>query len=305
MSVRLIFIGIFAFCLSLIFGSCVFTACFDGGDGDSDDDDDDDDDADDDDTDDDDLEPDTWGGIGISEGYSSSNYTSLDYYCGVGASFYDPDECDEWGYGEPDDEEGDCKLYHWSGDTEACHTLSGGRVTVTGANVSPIHLDPVSYQYGYYYQADVDFLDINNLFDENDTFNAHVAGASGIGPLDVSVDAPPMISVTKPVKFDSLDLLPSSAMTFQWNEGGAEKVFLTLSTYNITKTTMNGVVIVCEAPDEQGEIVVSSDLMEEFLDDPDTMSVMISKSNNKISEGSKPVYFTASTYRQRTYIQVK
>jgi len=299
--VMVMVIGILC-CISL------FTSCDGNGGGGDDDDDgasDDDGSGDDDTDDDDDSELDLWGGVSISEGYYSSNYQALHYYCGAGAAFYDPDDWNNGGYGEPDDEEGDCKLYHYSGNTQTYETLSAGIVTLTGANVSPIHLNPVAYQYGYYYQADVDFLNVNNLFDENDTFNAHVAGGNGIGPLDISVDALPMISITKPSDFDLLKSLPHSSMTFKWNKGGAEKVFLSLSTYTTTKTSMTGVIIMCEAPDEQGEIDVSGDLMEHLQNNPTTISVMMSKENYKESVGDRPISFTAMTYRQRSYVNVK
>jgi hypothetical protein len=167
----------------------------DADDDDADDDDNNDADDDDDDNDNDDATPpDLWGGVSVSEGYSSSNYTALDYYCGAGASFYDPDDVPGWG--DPLDENGDCILYAVTGGGTAMDTLSAGTITVTGTNIGAIHLTPTPYAYGYYYQADVNFLEVDNLFDSGDNLAAHINGLGQFDELDLQIDAPPLLSVT-------------------------------------------------------------------------------------------------------------
>ncbi|MDP8254850.1 MAG: hypothetical protein P9M14_03795 [Candidatus Alcyoniella australis] len=292
--------------LCLLISLGLLAACVGGGSGggsdddddDVDDDDDDDDGHDEDDDDDDDEQPDAWGGVSVSEGYSSNNYQPLDYYCYASASFYDPEQWEGWG--DPDDEQGDCKLYTYAGDGATADFLGAGRVTLTGARVSPIYLDPELYAGYYIYRANVDFLTVSDLFDPGDTIRAQVAGGSGIGAADLSVDAPAMIAVTQPSNFDSLSSLPHNTTTFAWSAGDADEVSLMISTYIGT----NGKLIECRAPDSQGSIEVDGELMDDLYSSPQTLTVMFSRYNIVYGSGERPVSLSALTYRQRSYIVV-
>jgi len=253
----------------------------------------------DDDTADDDVQPDTWGGVFISEGYSSSNIFPLDYYCAVSASFYNPDDYEGWG--DPVDEVGDCSLYDYSGGTSDLIYLSAGNISVTGTKVGTIHLTPVAYQYGFYYQADVDFTTVSDLFDANNEITAHVNGGSGIGPLSLSVLTPPLIHISQPSNFDNLTSPPQGNITYKWTTGGAQTVSISISTFK----SGSGIIIECTAPDDQGQIMVDKSLTDELLHSYDSFSISIDKSNMEWSGESRPILIVGMTYRQRTIINTE
>ena len=274
----------------------------DSGDDDDDSGDDDDDDNDDDNDDDDDTSGnDLWGSIYISEGYTSSNYTSLTYSNYAGASFYDPDEAAAWN--TPEESAGDCERYFYDNPNPYDYNyLNGGTVTLTGANVTPIHLTPTAYQYGYYYTPDYDYLNCANLFDGGDTIAFSNTGSGSVPAFSGQINAPGEVTITQPSNFDSLTTAPSGAMTFAWQTSEADNVSVMVSTTKNYKTQ----TIICRVDDADGSVTIPQSLMEDLYSSPESTTFQILKFNSdEFSASGKYVGMTAQTYRQRTYIIVK
>ena len=271
----------------------------------SDDDDasDDDDSGDDDDDNDDDPwdGEDRWGMVYVSEGLASSNFVPLTYYNAVGASFSDPDDFADWN--QPVEQSGDCERFFYDNPIQFdYHYVKGGNITITGANVGPIHLAPVPYTYGYYYEADYDPLSVSNLFDAGDTVSFSTTGSGSIPAFSGQLTAPAMIQVTKPSNFDSLTSVPSGAMTFSWNAKNALWVTVMVSTYKNQK----GQMIYCTVPDQDGSVTIPASLMADLYSSPDMLMVMISRIDAmRDTVDEKDLDFQMSTYRQRGYYVIK
>ena len=272
----------------------------DNDDDDNNDDDDDDDVDDDDDNDDDDDEwtfEDRWGSVIINEGFYSSNLNALDYNCYAMASFSDPDDTAIWS--DPVETAGDCERYFYDYPVQFDYNyLNGGNITISGAKVSLIRLIPKVYQYGYYYEPDVSFNAVNNLFDNGDTISYTTSGQGSIPAFSGSGPAPDMINVTQPSNFDSLTSVPGSDWTVSWSAQDADWVILHISTYK----NLRGMAVQCIVPDRQGAITVSGSLMADLYTSADSLMINIQRvSVFRDTQDGKDLDFQISTYRQRGY----
>ena len=270
----------------------------------------DDDSADDDTVDDDSADDDTWsdenswGLIYVTEGHSSSNLSTLDYYNYVGATFYDPDDHASW-ISDPVESDGPCDryFYDYPSDPIDYNYLNGGNVTVTGANVSPIHLTPTAYTYGYYYTPDYEPTSVSDLFAPGDIIHYTTAGHGILPAFSGQLAAPQMINITQPANFDALTSLPSGAMAFSWTPGDARWVTVSLSTMRSDYKSQS---IVCTVDDADGTVTVPGSLMSNLYSNPYSMYVSVTRfALVRDTEQGKDCDLQISTYRQRSFTQAK
>lgn len=254
----------------------------------------------DDDDDDNDNDENVWGGLYVAEGYTSTNYKGWTYYNGVGTTFFDPEDAAGWS--QPVEESEDCARYFTDYPTTFdYYYYNGGNVTLTGASVSPIHLTPTSYEYGYYYTADYDPAAVADLFDHGDALSFHTAGNGSIPSFSGESTGTQMIEVTQPADFATLNSLPSGAMTFAWTAGSASGVTVTVSTMNDDYQTMT---IVCTAEDADGELTIPQSLMQDLYNNPYSLTVSVSRFRlAQASSGGKDFNFTINTTRSRSVIE--
>lgn len=266
------------------------------GDDDDDDNDDDNDDNDNDDNDDWDNSH-RWGFVVVGEGFVSSNVIGTDYYNYVSASFSDPAEAAGWN--PPVESAGDCDRYYYDYDNNPDYDYyNGGTVTVTGAAVSPIHLNPVAYLYGYYYQADYDSTAVGDLFGPGDTIHYSTTGNGSIPAFSGQLDAPGTVTVTQPANFDSLISLPTGDLTLAWQPGDGKWVSVAITTVKNNQAQS----ISCLADDEDGSLTVPASLMADLYGDPLSFSVTVTRiAVQRASAGGKDLDFEITTYRGRNY----
>jgi len=217
----------------------------------------------------------------------------------ISASFYENSQSS----GNEPIEVGQCKIYPYDSNSTTVTVLDAGRITVTGATITPVYADCENYkrdrvQCVYYFD---DFYQLDNLYDPGDNISAEVEGNGNIPAFDLSLSALADISGLNPnILANDYSYEAGSPLSFTWNAGeGMLTVSIVAYVYSGYQI-LSGYTIFCYTEDD-GSFSVPSDALEYLSSSSNYISVSVSRQAS-VTDRKGDVETTLSIGTQKTRV---